>query len=174
MNRCGKFWKQSVKNFRRFQILGARGTLSVCLFFIILKTLLFSKETVSQNLQAISKELLDFYDLRGAQGVQGPFFFYKNIIKVLLCSNEALCKFWKQLVKNFRSFQTLGPPRGPESHSFKRKYKNTPVKKYILKILMCSNAIFCQTLNSWRRILGNLRFWWPSGGPRNTLCLYIF
>ena len=62
MNHCGKFLKQSIMNFRRFQIFGFPWSPRdiVCLIFVIIKTLLYSKGTLSQILQAIGKDILDF------------------------------------------------------------------------------------------------------------------
>ena len=55
-------FKQSVKKFQKFNILGAprspRDTLF--LFFNIIKTLLHTNGTFFKKLKAISKELLDF------------------------------------------------------------------------------------------------------------------
>ena len=63
MKRCGKFWKKSLKKILWFQVLGdrwgPRDTLCLSIF-IIMKTLLYSKGTLYQNLKAIGKELLDF------------------------------------------------------------------------------------------------------------------
>ena len=55
-------------------------------------------------------------------------------------------KFCKQLIKKFQ-FSAYGTSQGAsQSHSIKKNYKNTLVKKYIIKTLMCSNATLCQTL----------------------------
>ena len=106
----------------------------------------------------------------------GTFLFYNNITKVLLYSNEALCKFCKQSLKIFGVFRFWGPQGAGESlyKIYIYIYVNIPPKKYILRTSMCSNTILFQILSNWRRIFGNLRFWQPPGDPRDTLCLYIF
>ena len=48
-------FKQSAKNFWRFKVLGARGTLSVCILFNVIKTLLHMNGTFFKNLKAIGK-----------------------------------------------------------------------------------------------------------------------
>ena len=56
-------FKHLAKNFRRFKILGAPGGPeghSFCIFFNIIKRLLYLNGNLSQNLKAIDKDLLDF------------------------------------------------------------------------------------------------------------------
>ena len=72
---------------RTFEVLrfweapGARRTLSVYTFFIIIKTLLHSNGTLFPNLKSIGKELLDFLDFRGLKGARGPLFFKTVLLK---------------------------------------------------------------------------------------------
>ena len=83
-------------------------------------------------------------------------------------------KFCKQSVKNFRNFQNLGPPGGQRATLLKN-YKNTPVKKCFIRILMRSNATLCQT--DFKQSAKNFRRFKILGGngwpERNSLSMYF-